>query len=84
MNGLSAIATVLPAMGFALLLNLLWDVKLVPYFIVGFVAAAYLGVDMVGVCAIAVAIALIMFEIKSVQLTAAPAAAAVKDEWEDD
>ena len=84
MNGLSAIATVLPAMGFALLLNLLWDVKLVPYFIVGFVAAAYLGVDMVGVCAIAVAIALIMYEIKSAQLTAAPAAAAVKDEWEDD
>lgn len=85
MNGLSAIATVLPAMGFALLLNLLWDVKLVPYFIVGFVAAAYLGVDMVGVCAIAVAIALIMYEIKSTQLTAAPAAvAAVKDEWEDD
>ena len=83
MNGLSAIATVLPAMGFALLLNLLWDVKLVPYFIVGFVAAAYLGVDMVGVCAIAMAVALIMYEIKSAQLTAVPAVA-VKDEWEDE
>ena len=70
-------------MGFALLLNLLWDVKLVPYFIVGFIAAAYLGVDMVGVCAIAMAIALIMYEIKSAQLTAVPAVA-VKDEWEDE
>lgn len=83
-SGLSAIAKTLPAMGFALLLNLLWDVKLVPYFIIGFAVAAYLGVDMVGVCAISVAIALVIYEIKVGQLNAAPVAVAQEDEWEDD
>ena len=83
-NGLSAVAVALPAMGFALLLNILWDVKLIPYFIIGFALAAYLGVDMVGVCAISVAIALIIYEIKVNQLKSAPVVEKVEDEWEDD
>lgn len=78
-NGLSAVAVALPAMGFALLLNILWDVKLIPYFIIGFALAAYLGVDMVGVCAISVAIALIIYEIKVNQLKSAPVVAKVED-----
>lgn len=84
-SGLGAVAVALPAMGFALLLNLLWDTKLVPYFIIGFALAAYLGVDMVGVCAFSVAIAIVIYEIKVGQLKMTPAAsAATEDEWEDD
>lgn len=81
-SGLSAVAVALPAMGFALLLNLLWDVKLIPYFILGFALAAYFGVDMVCVCAISIAIALIIYEIKVNQLSAAPVAA--EDDWGDE
>ena len=54
------------------------------FFIIGFALAAYLGVDMVGVCAISVAIALIIYEIKVNQLKSAPVVEKVEDEWEDD
>ena len=80
-SGLSGVAIVLPAMGYAMLLNVIWDVKLVPYFAIGFVLAAYLGVDMIGVCIVSVCIAAIIWMIKSDILAVKPAAA--KDEWED-
>ena len=82
-NGLGAVAVVLPAMGFALLLNLLWEIKLVPFFAIGFIAAAYLGMDMVGVCALSVAIASIMYMIKKDGTTQEVVAVAANDEWED-
>ena len=83
-SGLGAVAIVLPAMGFALLLNLLWETKLIPYFVIGFIFAAYLGVSMVGICALSVAIAAVIYMLKADQLKGnAQAEAAVDDEWED-
>ena len=83
-SGLGAVAIVLPAMGFALLLNLLWETKLIPYFVIGFVFAAYLGVSMVGICALSVAIAAVIYMLKADQLKGnAQAEVAVDDEWED-
>ncbi len=85
-NGLSAVAVVLPAMGFALLLNLLWELKLVPYFVIGFILAAYMGVSMVGVCAFSVAVAAVIYMLKADQLKIAQSqgtVASVEDEWED-
>lgn len=83
-NGLSAVAIVLPAMGFALLLNLLWEVKLIPFFVIGFVFAAYLGVSMVGICALSVAIAAIIYMLKADQLAGGSRVnKVVDDEWED-
>lgn len=83
-SGLGAVAIVLPAMGFALLLNLLWETKLIPYFVIGFIFAAYLGVSMVGICALSVAIAAVIYMLKAGQLKGnAQAEAAVDDEWED-
>lgn len=64
-NGLNAVAKILPALGFALLLNLLSSKKLIPYFIIGFGLAAWLNVSMIGVAAFSVALALIMYEIKT-------------------
>lgn len=60
-KGLSAVALVLPAVGYAMLLNLLLEKNLVPYFIIGFVLAAYLGVSMVGVALVAFALAFIIY-----------------------
>jgi hypothetical protein len=60
-TGLSAVAKVLPALGFALLLNLLLDKKLIPYFVIGFCLSAYLNMSLIGVCAISFAIAFIIY-----------------------
>lgn len=84
-NGLSAVAITLPAMGFALLLNLLWETKLIPFFVIGFIFAAYLGVSMVGVCALSIAIAAVIYMLKADQLTgdSQDHHKEIVDEWED-
>lgn len=64
MNGLNGISKVFPAFGFALLLNVTLDSALVPFFIVGFVLAAYLGMNTLAIALIATAFALVMFQLK--------------------
>lgn len=64
-NGLAAVSKVLPAMGFALLLNILFERDLVPYLILGFVMAAFLGMSMVSVAAVSIALAWIIYIIRS-------------------
>ncbi|AEB07808.1 phosphotransferase system PTS sorbose-specific IIC subunit [Coriobacterium glomerans PW2] len=65
--GLNGIAAILPALGFALLMQIILDASLIPYFIVGFVPAAFVGHDlsMIGMATIAVAIAMIVFALRS-------------------
>lgn len=92
-NGLNGVAALLPALGFALLMKIIMNGSLWPYFILGFIPAAFVGFDMnmVGMAAVAVAIALIIFQIRSAQGSVAPGAAvatpagdiASDDEWED-
>ena len=76
----------LPCVGFALLLNIIMDKSLVPYFIIGFIPAAFVGRDlsMIGIVSIAFAIAWIIFEIKTTAVSSVTAAAANDDEWEDE
>ncbi|MDH6366016.1 MULTISPECIES: PTS sugar transporter subunit IIC [unclassified Breznakia] len=83
-NGLQAIASILPAMGFALLMNIIMERDLIPFFVIGFVIAAYTELTMVAVTAIAVAIAWMVFLLRSGQQNS-PAAVQqnVVDEWED-
>lgn len=93
MGGLNGVAALLPALGFALLMKIIMNGSLWPYFILGFVPAAFVGFDMnmVGMAAVAVAIALIIYEVKSSRGTALAASAeaapaqgiASDDEWED-
>lgn len=91
-KGLNGVAALLPALGFALLMKIIMNGSLWPYFIIGFVPAAFVGFDMnmVGMAAIAVAIALIIFQVKSGQgqaeaqhATAMPGGIASDEEWED-
>ncbi|WP_371729414.1 PTS sugar transporter subunit IIC [Heyndrickxia coagulans] len=42
-NGLNAVAVILPALGFALLLNILMEKTLIPFFIAGFAITAFSG-----------------------------------------
>ena len=84
--GLTGVAAILPCLGFALLLNIIMEKNLVPYFILGFIPAAYVGFDltMVAIAAIAVAVGWIIFMLRQNEGTrAAAAASSVEDEWED-
>lgn len=59
MNGLSAAGGLLPAVGFAMLMKLLWDNKLAVFYILGFVLTAYLQLPAVAVAVIGVVICVI-------------------------
>jgi len=88
-SGMNAVAALLPAMGFALLLNIILEKKLIPFFIIGFIPAAFIGEDltMVGITAVAVAIAWIMFMLLSNQNNQSnndsKQDTVSEDEWED-
>jgi mannose/fructose/N-acetylgalactosamine-specific phosphotransferase system component IIC len=60
-------AALLPALGFAMLLETIMTKKLIPFLILGFVPAAFVGHDltMIGIAAIAMAIALLIFGVYS-------------------
>lgn len=84
-QGMGAVAALLPALGFALLLNIIMETSLVPYFILGYVPAAFVGTDlnMVGIGAMAFAIAWIIFDLKSTSGQVVTQTVSVHDEWED-
>lgn len=67
MNGLGAVSVLLPAMGFAMLLQILITPKLIPFFIFGFAISAYTGLNMLAITLIAVSIALVMYQLLSNQ-----------------
>lgn len=59
MNGLSAAGGLLPAVGFAMLMKLLWDNKLAVFYILGFVLTAYIQLPAVAVAVIGVVICVV-------------------------
>lgn len=56
MNGLSAAGGLLPAVGFAMLMKLLWDNKLAVFYLLGFILTAYLKLPAVAVAVVGVVI----------------------------
>lgn len=58
MAGMSSASNLLPAVGFAMLMNIMWDKRYVPLFFVGFVAASYLGMDVMSVTIVTLALAI--------------------------
>lgn len=59
-NGLGNGSKMLPAVGFALLMNMLWDKKLSVFLLFGFVLAAYLELPMIAIACIAMTIGVVM------------------------
>lgn len=82
-NGLTAVASILPAMGFALLLNIILEKDLIPFLILGFVIAAYTDLTMIAVAAIALAIAWIIYLLRRNENKTVTVSSSVVDEWED-
>lgn len=62
MGGLSVAGGLLPAVGIAILLRYLPVKSYISYLLIGFFAAAYLSVPMVGVAILGVALAVIAFK----------------------
>ncbi|MBA1433854.1 PTS mannose/fructose/sorbose/N-acetylgalactosamine transporter subunit IIC [Bombilactobacillus bombi] len=65
MDGMSIATGLLPAVGFAQLLNMTYSKKVAPFFFIGFVLYAYLKLDMIGVAIIGGALGAIMYIILS-------------------
>ena len=59
MYGLSAAGGLLPAVGFAMLMKLLWDNKLAVFYLLGFILTAYLKLPAVAVAVVGVVICVV-------------------------
>jgi fructoselysine/glucoselysine PTS system EIID component len=62
-DGLKVAGNMLPALGFALLLNLMFNKKVAPYFFLGFILTSYLKLPVIAIGALGVIAALIITEI---------------------
>lgn len=56
MAGLAATGGLLPAVGFAILMRMLWSKQLSPYYFLGFILAAYMNLPSVAVAAVGIII----------------------------
>lgn len=79
-DGLGVAGGIMPAIGFAVLLKIMMKNVYIPYFILGFVAAAWLKLPVLAIAAAALAMALIDLLRKSPEPTQP---AAQKEEFED-
>ena len=59
-EGLRTAGSMLPALGFALLMNVMFNKKVAPYFFLGFVLSSYLKLPMIAIGALGTIIALIV------------------------
>ncbi|HIY58352.1 MAG TPA: PTS sugar transporter subunit IIC [Candidatus Tetragenococcus pullicola] len=55
---LNVMAQMLPALGMAILTKSMWDKEIIPFFFIGFVLAAYLGMDTMGIAVLGAALAI--------------------------
>lgn len=62
-KGLGVAGNMLPALGFALLMNLMFNKKVAPYFFLGFILSSYLKLPMIAIGGLGVIIALIVTSI---------------------
>lgn len=80
LNGFGAAANILPVMGFAMLLRLIYRKELLPFLFLGFLMTSYMGVPVLGVSLIAIIIAVLMLGIFDNK----PAAAQIEGADDDD
>ena len=58
MNGLTVAGQALPALGMAMLLNMLWDKQIAVFLVLGFVLYAYLELPLIAICLVGLVIAI--------------------------
>jgi fructoselysine/glucoselysine PTS system EIID component len=62
-SGLEVAGNMLPALGFALLMNVMFNKKVAPYFFLGFILSSYLKLPMIAIGSLGVILALIITNI---------------------
>src|SRR5699024_3658570 len=60
LEGMQVAGNLLPALGFALLMDMLFTKKMAPFFFLGFLAAAYLNIDITAIALFAACIAVVL------------------------
>lgn len=63
-NGLTVASKILPAYGFALLLQTMLTKKMVPFLLLGFLITAYSGLGIIGIAAFACIVAFVMVQVQ--------------------
>ena len=58
MHGLGVAGGLMPAIGFSMLMKIMFKQSYIPYFIIGFLAAAYLELPVIAIALVGIAIAL--------------------------
>ena len=82
-NGLNFAAKLLTAYGLALLLSMMANKSLMPFFFIGFFACAYLGIDVTGISIFGILIAIVMMQLKYGNKTqVATAGSSVDDDYD--
>lgn len=60
-DGMDAAAGLLPALGFAMLMRMILNKQIIPYFFLGFICATYLGMPVLGVAILGLIIVVVQF-----------------------
>lgn len=81
-KGLNAVALILPALGFALLLNILLEKNLVPFFIAGFAITAFTHLNTIAVTLLAVAVAWFVYLLRTNSIAGVSGATADEEDEE--
>ena len=86
MNGLTVCGGLLPAVGMAMLMKMLWDKKICMFFFLGFVLVAYLNLPLIALAALGViiAVSIAMNDYKFNQLASQRVLTQVNEEYELD
>lgn len=83
-NGLSVAGGIMPAIGFAMLLNIMFKVSYAPFFAIGFVAVAYGGLPILAVAIVGLSIAMYDYFMNDRLQASAPSSGPVKEDGEED
>lgn len=83
-DGMGVAAGLLPAMGFAMLMRMILNKKLIPFYFLGFVMSAYLNLPVLGVAIVGIIIVIEKFGLLEPRPAAAAAAAETAEEVDDD
>ncbi len=64
LNGFSVVSGLLPAVGIAMLIQVMMDKKLAPFYFIGFILSAYLDMPIIGVSVLAIMLSLLIIQFK--------------------
>lgn len=83
-DGMAAAAGLLPALGFAMLMRMILTKQIIPYFFLGFICSAYIGMPVLGIAILGLIIIIVQFGFLNPNAQSATASAATKEVEDDD